>query len=663
MQWSDARSLSEVHRTVPIPSGGSWLRRLFAFAGPAYLVSVGYMDPGNWATDLAGGATFGYQLLWVLLLSNLMAVLLQSLAARLGVVTGKDLAQACRDYYPRALTIPLWLLAEVAIIACDLAEVLGAAVGLKLLFGVPILTGVMVMALDVLLLLALSRFGIRRLEAIIITLVATMGICFAIEIVLSKPAVAELLRGFVPRDADGRLTLFARTPDGGFSILGLHKESLYIAIGILGATVMPHNIYLHSALVQTRVVGDTREAKRQAAKINLIDSVVALNAAFFVNAAILIVAAAAFHTSGNQNVASLEEAHRLLAPLLGTSLASVLFAVALLASGQASTITGTLAGQVVMEGFIRVRLQPWVRRLLSRSLAIVPAALVIGLRGEGAVDDLLVLSQVVLSLQLSFAIIPLITFTSQKSLMGDLANRAWVVVISCAVAALILALNGRLVAEVVGAWHAADPSAWWLAGIVLPGIAVAVLLLLVIVLMPLLQGMRWIPVPAPVPMVPTRIAGAARASVSARPSRVIATSGPSRVALALELGPADLPVLDQVVAMALPADVEIVLLHVAESAASRFLGTEAADQESRDDLEALEKMAGDLRSAGLKSRVLLGNGDVKSELARMVGEVKADLLITGSHGHRFLGDLFLGATASGLRHRVSCPVLTIRAAR
>ncbi|HSQ60361.1 MAG TPA: Nramp family divalent metal transporter [Acidobacteriota bacterium] len=655
--------MQEVHGTVPVPSRASWIRRALAFSGPAYLVSVGYMDPGNWATDLAGGAKFGYRLLWVLLLSNLMAVLLQSLAARLGVVTGKDLAQACRDYYPRALTYPLWILAEIAIIACDLAEVLGAAIGLKLLFGVPILFGVTIMAVDVLLLLALSRFGMRRLEAVILALVATMGLCFAVEIALSKPAIAELVRGFVPRGDDGRFSLFAPVAGGGWSFLGLHGESLYIAIGILGATVMPHNLYLHSALVQSRVVGRSAEEKRRATRMNLFDTVVALNAAFFVNAAILIVAAAAFHATGHQDVARLEDAHRLLAPLLGTSAASVLFAVALLASGQSSTITGTLAGQVVMEGFLRLRIQPWLRRAVSRGLAIIPAALVIGLRGEGAVDDLLVLSQVVLSLQLSFAIVPLITFTSQRSRMGEFANPPWIVGLACLVAALIVTLNGRLVAEVLSQWYAASPGAWWLTALVTPALAAVVLLLAVIVGMPLLQKLRLVPVPAPVPTVPEAVTLGARATAIAHRARIVVEEGPKRVALALELGPADLPVLEHVCSMPLPADAEIILLHVAESAASRYLGPESRDLETRDDLAALERVAEELRAVGLPARVLLGNGDVKRELARLVREVEADLLVTGSHGHRFLGDLFLGATASGIRHRVACPVLTIRARR
>jgi manganese transport protein len=619
------------------------------------------MDPGNWATDLAGGARFGYQLIWVLLLSNLMAVLLQVLSARLGVVTGKDLAQECRDYYPRGLTIPLWLLAEVAIVACDLAEVLGAAVGLKLLFHIPLLWGVLVTALDVLLLLGLSRLGIRRLEAVILTLIATMGACFGFEIALSKPELAPILHAFLPRGEDGSWSLFARLPGGGTSVLGLHGESLYIAIGMLGATVMPHNLYLHSALVQSRAVAESVEAKRQAVKMNLLDSVIALNAAFFVNAAILVVSAAVFHATGHQDVARIEDAYRLLAPLLGTGLASLLFALALLSSGQSSTITGTLAGQVVMEGFLRLRLQPWLRRLISRMLAILPAVLVIGLRGENAVTSLLVLSQVVLSLQLSFAVIPLVTFTSQRSRMGAFANPIWVAVLAWLVALLIAGLNAKLVLDILTGWDSETNGAWWLRGLLVPAVFAIALLLGVIAAMPLLRRVRLVPLPVLHPPVPA--AYVSIGSVARRASRILAEGGPRRVAVALEIGPADEAVLEHVCGMALPANVEIVLMHVAGSAASRYLGTESSDEESREDLAALEVLAADLRASGLPTRVLLGNGDVKGELARMVGEMRADLLITGSHGHRLLGDLFLGATTSGLRHRVSCPVLAVRTRR
>ena len=657
------RSLPEMHGSVAVPAGGRWLRRLLAFSGPAYLVSVGYMDPGNWATDLAGGARFGYQLLWVLLASNLMAVLLQTLSARLGVVTGKDLAQECRDSYPRAVAIPLWIGAEVAIVACDLAEVLGAAIGLKLLFGLPLLWGVVVTALDVLLLLGLSRLGMRRLEAVILVLIATMGACFAFEIALSRPALGEVLRGLLPRGDDGRPSLLAPAPGGGWSVLGLHGGSLYIAIGMLGATVMPHNLYLHSALVQSRSVAQSSHGKREAARLNLVDSVVALNAAFFVNAAILVLAAATFHASGHQDVARLEDAHRLLAPLLGSGAASVVFAIALLSSGQSSTITGTLAGQVVMEGFLRLRIQPWLRRVISRGLAIVPAALVIGLQGPGAVDALLVLSQVVLSLQLSFAVIPLVTFTSDRRRMGAFANPPWLSLLAWFVALSIAALNGKLVLDIVGGWLAtAGPGAWWLRFVVLPVVLGAVVLLVVVMLMPVLR--RLLP---PLARLPVRVGP----DLSAIPvlaerstgARVLSAAGPRRVALALELGSADAEVLEQVRGMALPADARIRLLHVAESAASRYLGQEALDEESRTDSAALERLAGDLRAFGLEADVRLGNGDVKTELARMVGEWGADLLITGSHGHRLLGDLFLGSTASGLRHRVSCAVLTIRSRR
>ena len=651
-------SLSEVHRTVRVPVAGSWIRRMFAFAGPAYLVSVGYMDPGNWATDLAGGARFGYQLVWVLLMSNLMAVLLQTLSARLGVVTGKDLAQACRDYYPHALVYPLWLLCEVAIIACDLAEVLGAAIGLKLLFGIPLFFGVMITALDVLLLLALSRLGMRRLEAIIVVLVATIGLCFATEMVLARPEVAAILRCFLPRGADGAVSLFARAPDGGVSVLGLDKQSLYIAMGILGATVMPHNLYLHSSLVQSRAVEASVAGKREACRMNLVDSAVALNCAFFVNAAILVLAGAVFHTSGHQDVARLEDAHSLLAPLLGTGFASTVFAVALLCSGQSSTITGTLAGQIVMEGFLRIRIRPWLRRLISRGLAIIPAALFIMMRGEDSVDELLVLSQVVLSLQLSFAVVPLILFTSDKKKMGEFANKPWVVALAALTAAIIVGLNANLVAQQVAGWFAeAGPNALWLGFLVVPVVTGATLLLAYIALAPLLSRfvpalVRRAPERAPTP-APPRPAAPAIARAPSAPSRY------RRIAVALELGPADRAVLDHVREMALAEGCDVVLLHVAESAASRYLGPESSDEESREDQVTLESIGIELAVSGIPTATRLGHGDVKHELARLVEESGADLLITGSHGHRLIGDLIHGSTTSGLRHLVRVPVLTV----
>jgi manganese transport protein len=644
-------SLPELHRSVPIPPAGTWLRRLFAFAGPAYLVSVGYMDPGNWATDLAGGARFGYQLVWVLLMSNLMAMLLQTLSARLGVATGKDLAQACRDWYPRPLVVPLWLLCEVAIIACDLAEVLGAAIGLKLLFGLPLLGGVLLTALDVLLLLAMSRLGMRRLEAFILSLVATIGTCFAIEMLLSQPDIAAIFTHFIPRGPDGAVSLFSR--GGGVSVLGLRGESLYIAMSIIGATVMPHNLYLHSSLVQSRAVSHSAEGKRQAMRMNLVDTIVALNAALFVNGAILVLAAAVFHTSGHHDVAKLEDAYQLLTPLLGTSIAATLFAVALLASGQASTITGTLAGQIVMEGFLHVRIRPWLRRLISRSLAIIPAVIFIALRGEGAVDDLLIFSQVVLSAQLAYAVIPLITFTSSRKKMGEFVSPKWVIALACLTAVVIVALNVKLVADSIVTWRATGgPAAWWVWALVVPVGGALGLILLYCILEPLIE--RWRPAVRGVePVSPAE-------ELPAGPRPISEKVPYKKVALALELGRADRAVIAHVGTMALPREAEVLLLHVAESAASRFLGAESSDKEAREDQAALEALAAGLRARGLKTAVLLGHGEVKSELARMVNSAGVDLLITGAHGHRWLGDLIHGATVSALRHMVRCPVLSVR---
>ncbi len=631
----------------------SWPRRLFVFAGPAYLVSVGYMDPGNWATDLAGGARFGYQLIWILVMSNAMAVLLQTLSARLGIVTGKDLAQACRDYYPRFLSFPLWILCEIAIVACDLAEVLGAAIGLKLLFGIPLLWGVCITAFDVLILLGLSRLGMRRMEAFIVSLVVTIGVCFGIEILLSRPDFAEILKHFLPRSSDGSMSLFSRTESGEFSVLGLSGDSLYIAIGIIGATVMPHNLYLHSSLVQTRDVAVSAEGKRQACRMNLVDSVVALNCAFFVNAAILVLSGAVFHTSGHQEVASLEHAHQLLEPLLGTVLAPVLFAVALLCSGQSSTITGTLAGQIVMEGFLRIRIRPWLRRIISRGLAIIPAALVILFKGDAAVDALLVLSQVILSLQLSFAVIPLITFTCDRKKMGEFVNPKWVALLSGIVAAVILGLNAKMAAGEISTWFkAAGPGRIWLAIAVVPAAVGLGLLLLYVILEPFLK--RILPVAA------RRLEELPAAPAVQLPAE-FGAAGPlyRRIAVALELGPADKALLAHVLPVVESTGAELVLIHVAESAAGRYLGPQSLDQESREDRAALEALVEQLRGRGIKATAMLGHGEAKAELARLVNDSRADLLVTGSHGHRLLLDLLYGSTASEVRHRLRIPVMTV----
>jgi manganese transport protein len=420
-------SLAEVNASIAVPHGASWARRLFAFAGPGYMVSVGYMDPGNWATDLAGGSKFGYTLLSVILLSNLMAILLQALAARLGIATGRDLAQACRAHYPRPVNLALWFLCELAIIACDLAEVIGTAIALNLLFGIPLIAGALITALDAFLVLLLMHKGFRYLEAFVVALLIVIFVCFGIQVIAAQPAVGELLGGFMPSPEIVR-----------------HPEMLYIAIGIIGATVMPHNLYLHSSIVQTRAYERNPEGRREAVKFATIDSTVALMLALFVNAAILVVAAATFHTSGHNEVEEIGQAFQLLSPLLGLGIASTLFAVALLASGLNSTVTATLAGQIVMEGFLQLRMPPWARRLVTRGIAIVPVVVVTALYGESGTAKLLVLSQVVLSMQLPFAIVPLIQFVTDRSRMGELAISRKTAGIAWIVAAIIIALNVKL---------------------------------------------------------------------------------------------------------------------------------------------------------------------------------------------------------------------------
>lgn len=625
-------SLSEVHETVLIPKQLGFLRRLFAFAGPAYLVSVGYMDPGNWATDIAGGSKFGYTLIWVLLMSNAMAVLLQSLSARLGVVGRKDLAQACRDNYGRLSSYLQWILCEIAIVACDLAEVLGAAIGLKLLFGIPLVYGVLITALDTLLILFLYQLGIRKMEAFIIMLISTIGFCFAAEILFSGPNWKGIVSGFVPRMPG--------------------NEALYIAVGILGATVMPHNLYLHSALVQSRKIERTPQGIKEALKFNLIDSTVALNLAFFVNAAILVMSAAVFHRAGLTQVADISEAHALLAPLVGTALAPALFAVALIASGQSSTITGTLAGQIVMEGFLNIRIRPWLRRIITRTLAIIPALLTIIYFGEGSTGKLLILSQVILSLQLSFAIIPLIHFVSDKVKMGLYVIPTWVKTLAWMTAGIIVSLNVKLVFDEMSGWlESAGQGATLLYITVVPLSAGLAFFLLYITIKPWLRA--WWPKPklAPKPAPSVHKTPAVR--------EIEASIVYNRVALGLDFGKMDQAVMSHALAIT-PSEATLILLHVVESAGAKTMGTEIQDSETVSDIQRLENYAQLLRQKGRGVEIKLGYGSSVRELVELVKESKPDLLILGGHGHRTVKDLLFGATADEVRHKIGIPVLIVR---
>jgi manganese transport protein len=613
-------SLSEVHGSVHIPKQYGMVKRFLAFAGPAYLISVGYMDPGNWATDIEGGSRFGYQLLWVVLMSNLMAVLLQTLAARLGIVTGRDLAQACKDEYPKPATFVLWVLCEIAIAACDLAEVLGTAIGLNLLFGLPLLVGVIFTGFDTLLFLLIQNFGIRKMELFIVVLVSIMGACFGIEVLFSKPAVSEIARGFIPH---------------------LNSGNLYIAIGILGATIMPHNLYLHSALVQTRLVEPTDAGKRQACKFNLIDTSIALNAAFLVNAAILIVSAAVFFKQGLV-VTEIQQAHGLLSPLLGTALASTLFAVALLASGQSSTLTGTYAGQIVMEGFLHFKMRPMIRRLLTRSLAIVPAIAMILWRGDRGSYELLILSQVVLSLQLPFAVIPLIHFTNDRARMGAFANKSWVAVVAWITAAVIVLLNIRLIISTLGDWmERAGGSAPILWFTVVPVVA-AIGLFLVYVALPSSwrKRERMEPIEEELP------------AVSPDQYKIIG--------VALDLGALDAKVLSHAKFFAQQNGACLVLMHVVEGVGGQLFGKDADDDEARDDRTHLERHADQLRSAGLVVDAVLGYGKIAKEIVRLARENKVDLLIMGGHGHTGIKDIIFGTSVSKVRHGLKRPVLVIQ---
>ncbi len=623
-------SLSEVHRSVSIPKGASLFKRMFAFFGPAYLVSVGYMDPGNWATDLEGGARFGYKLLWVLLLSNAAAILLQTLAARLGIVSGRDLAQACRDNYPRSINYVLWILAEIGIAACDLAEVLGTAIGLNLLFGIPLLWGVIMTGFDTLLFLLIQNLGVRKFESFILALIIIIGGCFVFEVVTSRPVWGEVAAGFVPNFPVG---------------------SLYIIIGMIGATVMPHNLYLHSSLVQTRAYDTSDEGKRQACKFNLIDSAVALNCAFFVNAAILITAAAAFYHRGII-VTELQQAHSLLSPLLGSSLAGIAFALALVCAGQASTITGTLAGQIIMEGYLHFKIRPVLRRLITRMLAVTPAAITILYAGEAASYQLLILSQVILSMQLPFAVIPLIHFTSDHKSMGDFAIKGIFRILAWLVAALIVGLNVKLVLDELLSWIKTSAEPAWIYVIVMPIVAAIALLLLYVILKPFVKFPEKEKLPAW-----RKLEHFIRADED---KLDLELPRYKNIGVALTHTNMDKKVLSHALPIARQHDAVIMLLHVVEGAGGVVYGEDAFDAEARSDEEYMRQVAVAVAHRGVEVEVFLGYGDVSKELVRIATEQNIDLLIMGGHGHRGVKDLIFGSTVAPVRHGLEIPVIIIR---
>ena len=618
------KSLQEVHGTVGTNKKG-WAK-LLAFLGPAYLVSVGYMDPGNWATDIAGGSQFGYTLLWVLLMSNLMALLLQSLSARLGIVRQLDLAQASRSTYHPVVNFALWILAEIAIAACDLAEVLGMAIGLKLLFGLPLIWGVSLTVLDTLLLLVLQNYGMRKIEVFIIALVAIIGGAFVIEMILAKPDMGDLVKGFVPSIPN--------------------DTALYIAIGIIGATVMPHNLYLHSSLVQTRRIDQTEQGIWTAIRYNLIDSTIALNAAFFVNAAILVLAASTFFKAGMNQVEDIQDAYHFLTPMLG-QWASVLFGVALVAAGQSSTITGTLAGQIVMEGYLNLRIAPWLRRLITRVIAIIPAYVVILLYGEGETGALLVFSQVVLSMQLGFAVIPLIHFNSDKEKMGIFVIKPWVRIAAWVIAALIVGLNVKLVYQEVQDWMIAAGDNVWIVWITAVPVCMAAFALLVyITVKPILQRRN--------------AERAARIPHSSAPQlQEIEKPQYKRIAICVDFSPVDSQAIGNALAQG-GTDAEYLLIHVVETAGAMVYGSEIDDLESSIDHAALRSYKMQIRDKGYLASIKIGYGKPGTRIPAIVQEFNADLLVMGAHGHRFFKDLIFGTTLDTVRHRVNIPVLIVK---
>lgn len=618
---SSSTSLSEVHASVDTRTKANGWRKFSSFLGPAYLVSVGYMDPGNWATDLAGGAKFGYSLIWVLLMSNLMALLLQGLSVRLGIVRGRDLAQANRETYPRGVNFILYLLAEIAIIATDLAEVLGMAIGIQLLTGLPLIWGVSLTVLDTFLLLYLQRLGIRKMEAFILALVAIIAVSFLIQIIWAQPQINEVAAGFIPS-----------LPN---------DEALFIAIGIIGATVMPHNLYLHSALVQTRQIDRSDEGIKQALKFNRIDTTIALNIAFLVNAAILVLAATVFFKTGNSHVAEIKEAHRLLPGFLGNA-APVLFALALIAAGQSSTVTGTLAGQIIMEGYLSLRLNPVLRRLITRLVAIIPALVVIGIYGESRVDALLVMSQVILSLQLGYAVIPLIQFVSDKKTMGNFVIKPVTKILAWAIAAVLVFLNLKMLVNGVAPYFGED-AIWPKVAIIAAGLFFGGILLYII-LHPMLTKKRH------------------PKSILVHDEQIVfdPIEKPSfnKIAIALDFSVNDSKILGYALGQG-HAGTSYLLLHIVESAGAKLLGKETDDYETRKDMERLDTYVQQLKKQGYDAEGEIGFRSRVKEIVRIVKDNHADMLVIGAHGHTGLKDFIYGATVNAVRHELKIPVLVV----
>jgi manganese transport protein len=618
-------SLANVHSSVSTENKTGW-RKLLAFIGPAYLISVGYMDPGNWATDIAGGSAFGYRLIWILFVSNLIALLLQSLSARLGIVRGLDLAQASKHTYNRFVNFCLYILAQIAIVACDLAEIIGMAIGLNLLFHLPLIWGVSLTITDTVLMLFLMNKGMRKLESFIISMVLIIGLSFLIEMFIVKPDAIAIAKGFMPNMLSG--------------------DALYLAIGIIGATVMPHNLYLHSSLVQTRKITRTDEGIRSAIRFNIFDTVIALNVAFVINAAILILAASAFFTNGFFKVAEIQDAYKLLEHIFG-SLAPVLFAIALIASGQSSTITGTLAGQIIMEGHINLRIEPWLRRLLTRLMAIVPAVFTILYSGEEGLGNLIILSQVVLSLQLGFAVVPLIHFTSDKKKMGKFVIDLKTKILAWACAIIIIGLNAQLVVQQLGEWvHASHSSAIWIHFLVEPVILAVTALMLYVFLRPLLFKHKDQPT-----YIPHGLATVIDELDAVKYHHI---------AVSIDFSQNDTESIRHAI-MQGGKQAVYTLIHVVETAGARYYGNEVLDQETQSDVDNLQRYVDAMKNLHYNANAQIGYGSPATAITDIVRKEGVDFIVMGSHGHKAIKDLLFGTTVNKVRHMVKVPVLIVKA--